>query len=268
MQESSTERQRRAWNVAAIQSAVAGIAVALTFFGSQPVTYGQQPATAMQTQLEHFEKQIRPLLAEQCFECHSVNAKKIEAGLLLDSRSGWLKGGDSGPAMVPGHADKSLAIEAIRYESFEMPPRGKMAADQIQLLTNWVNDGAPWPDEPEPVADTHRPEFDLQQRKSEHWVWQPIRDAPVPAVRDTAWIQDPLDAFLLADLETADLHPAAAADRTTLARRLYFDLIGLPPSPEEMQTFLTDESPQAIAHLVDRLLASPHFGERWGRHWL
>ena len=221
-------------------------------------------------QLEFFEKEVRPLLAEHCYSCHSVDAKKIQAGLLMDSRVSLLQGGDSGAAVVPGDVDGSLLIEAVRYESYEMPPKGKLPNEHIQTLERWVKMGSPWPKEPAPTAKAARPEFDLQQRKTEHWVWQPVATPAVPEVLDKSWPRDDLDHFVLAQLEATDakLEPAADADRSALMRRLYFDLIGLPPTPEQASAFLTDTSEAATATLVDDLLASPHFGERWGRHWL
>ncbi|MCA9062563.1 MAG: PSD1 domain-containing protein [Planctomycetaceae bacterium] len=219
-------------------------------------------------QLEHFEKHVRPLLAEHCYECHSIRAKKIEAELLLDSRQRILTGGESGPSIIPGNPDESLLIQAVRYESFEMPPSGRLKESEVKVLADWIAAGAPWPDEPEPTADVTRPQFDLRQRKAEHWAWQPMQSTTPPTVNDAAWAQSELDLYIQKDLEAAGLHPAAAADRGTVARRLYFDLIGLPPTPQQMDAFLSDSSPQAVAKLVDQLLASPHFGERWARHWL
>lgn len=218
--------------------------------------------------LEFFEKQVRPLFAKHCYSCHSVNAKKIQAGLLMDSRASLLKGGDSGEAIVPGDVDGSLLIEAVRYESYEMPPKGKLPAKDIQTLERWVKMGAPWPEEAAPTAETDRPDFDLQQRKAEHWVWQPVTSPTVPDVVDKSWPRDSLDNFVLAKLEDAELQPSRDADRSALMRRLYFDVIGLPPTPEQAAKFLADTSGNATARLVDELLGSPHFGERWGRHWL
>lgn len=219
-------------------------------------------------QIEFFEKGVRPLLVEHCYSCHSVKAKKLQAGFLMDSRTSLLKGGDSGAAIVPGDVDASLLIEAVRYESYEMPPKGKLPAKDIQTLERWVKMGAPWPKEEAPRAEAARPEFDLQQRRSDHWVWQPIQSPENPEVTDTQWPRDDLDHFLLAKLEGAQLQPSSDADRTALMRRLYFDLIGLPPAPEQAAAFLNNTSPLATEQLVDELLASPHFGERWGRHWL
>ena len=219
-------------------------------------------------QLEFFEKKVRPLLAKHCYECHSVKAKRLEASLLLDSRKGHIQGGDSGASVVPGDADGSLLIEAVRYESYEMPPKGKLPNEEIQTLVRWVNMGAPWPDEAAPTTDGIVEAFDLQKRKSEFWLWQPITDAEAPPVKDNTWARNDIDRHILADLEEAKLAPSRDADRTAILRRLYFDLIGLPPTPEEVEAFVADTKEGAIERVVDRLLESPHFGERWGRHWL
>lgn len=220
------------------------------------------------SQIEFFEREVRPLFAEHCYSCHSVNAKKIQAGLLMDSRASLLTGGDSGEAIVPGDVDGSLLIEAVRYESYEMPPKGKLPAKDVQTLERWVKMGAPWPKEAAPAAATDRPEFDLPQRKADHWVWQAVSSPAVPEVENHAWPRSHLDNFVLSKLEQAKLQPSADSDRSALMRRLYFDLIGLPPSPEQAARFLADNSEDATATLVDELLASKHFGERWGRHWL
>ena len=219
-------------------------------------------------QLEFFESKVRPLLVKHCYECHSVNAKRIEGKLLLDSRAAHLRGGDSGEAIVPGDADSSLLIEAVRYESFEMPPKGKLPNKDVETLVRWVNMGAPWPDEPTPTATAKREVFDLEQRQSEFWVWQPVADKGAPKVKDAAWSRNNIDRYILNRLEEAGLKPTQDADRTAILRRLYFDLTGLPPTPEEVAAFLADKDANAVDRVVDKLLASPHFGERWGRHWL
>ncbi|MCR9202397.1 MAG: PSD1 and planctomycete cytochrome C domain-containing protein [Planctomycetaceae bacterium] len=218
-------------------------------------------------QLEFFEQKVRPLLAEHCYSCHSVNAERLEAGLLLDSRAGHLTGGDSGAAVMPGDVD-SLLLEAVRYESYEMPPKGKLPAADIATLERWVSIGAPWPDEPAPVADAPQNTFDLQQRKSEFWVWQPVTDPSPPSPVAADWPQNDIDRFVLSRLEAANLQPAPAADKAAILRRLSFDLTGLPPTRQEIDDFLSDDRTDAVERVVDRLLASPHFGERWGRHWL
>lgn len=220
------------------------------------------------TQLEFFEKKVRPLLTEHCYSCHSVSADKLQAGLLMDSRAALLEGGDSGAAMAPGDVDGSLLIEAVRYESYEMPPNGKLPADDIETLERWVKMGAPWPEEAPPIAQDDAPSFMLQQRKADHWVWQPIKLPRVPTLANSAWPRDDVDRFVMARLEAAGLKPAGDADRSALLRRLYFDLTGLPPSLKQSADFLNDTSADATARLVDQLLDSPQFGERWGRHWL
>jgi Protein of unknown function (DUF1553)/Protein of unknown function (DUF1549)/Planctomycete cytochrome C len=226
----------------------------------------EQAATA--AQLEFFETAVRPLLARRCYSCHSVNAKKLQANLRVDSRGALLHGGDSGEAIVPGDVDGSLLIEAVRYDSYEMPPKGKLPPQEIQTLEQWVAMGAPWPTEDTPTANAIQPDFDLRKRVTEHWVWQPVRTPSIPDVINTKWPRNDLDRFVLARLDAADLQPATDTDRSALLRRLCFDLTGLPPTTQQSANFLHDDSPQATARLVDELLGSPHFGEHWGRHWL
>lgn len=218
--------------------------------------------------LEFFEKEVRPLLVQHCYQCHSEGAKRVEAKLWLDSREAHLRGGDSGAAIVPRDADASLLIESVRYESYEMPPTGQLAERDIETLVRWVNMGAPWPKEAAPTAGNDSEGFDLEKRKSEFWVWQPITNPDPPSVKDETWPRNDIDRHILARLENAGLKPPVDADRTAMLRRIYFDLIGLPPTPQEVEAFIADEDPQAIERAVDRLLQSRHFGERWGRHWL
>ncbi len=218
--------------------------------------------------IEFFEKQVRPLLVEHCYSCHSGSATKLQAGLRVDNRAALLSGGDSGPAIVPADVDGSIFIEAVRYESYEMPPKGKLADEEIQIFEKWVELGAPWPAGDVPSDTGAAPTFDLQQRKSEHWVWQAVASPPLPTVKAKSWPRTTADHFVLAKLEAAGLKPAGDVDRAALVRRLYFDLIGLPPTPQQLATALADDSPGATERLVDELLKSPHFGERWGRHWL
>ena len=226
------------------------------------------PPTA--ERLDFFERRVRPLLVEHCYACHSVDADRIEGNLWLDSRQGHLDGGDSGAAIVPGDAAASPLLEAVRYESYEMPPKGKLPDEAIRVFERWIEQGAAWPDEPPPSVRTERPVFDLDQRKAEHWAWQPITRPDVPSVSDASWPASDLDRFILAKLDEAGLQPAADADRAALLRRLSFDLVGLPPTPEQVDALLADPrgDDEAIAAVVDDLLASPHFGERWTRHWL
>jgi len=224
-------------------------------------------------QLEFFEKEVRPLLIEHCYGCHSAKAEKLQAGLRVDSRAALLKGGESGQAIVPGDVENSLLIGSVRYETYEMPPKGKLPAEDIEILERWVAMDAPWPTQEEPSdpateSSSIRPKFDLQKRKSEHWAWQPIQSTKIPEVSNKSWPRTELDNFILARLEDSNLTPAADAEKSALLRRLFLDLVGLPPTLEQAKQFLDDTSSQAIERLVDELLASPRFGERWGRHWL
>ena len=248
------------WSKPAIAWIAALIPLHASLFGKDA------PATAQG--IEFFEKEIRPLFAENCYKCHSVNAKRLEAGLMLDSLASQLKGGDSGPAIVPGNAEKSLLVKAVRYEDFEMPPKGKLPAGKVDALVKWINMGAPWPEEPAPVANKERRGFDLEGRQEAFWLWQPVAKADPPKVNNVNWPKNAIDRHILAGLEKAGLQPSTDADRSALLRRLSFDLIGLPPSAEEVEAFLADKSEGALGKAVDKLLASPHFGERWGRHWL
>jgi hypothetical protein len=219
--------------------------------------------------LEFFEKNVRPVLATHCFSCHSADAKKLKGGLRLDSRDAVLKGGDNGPAVVPGDVEKSRLLDALGYENVElqMPPKGKLPDDVIADLTAWVRMGAPWP--AEAASNTKAPKtFNIEERRSSHWAWRPVKPTDPPMVHDASWPRGSADRFILAALESKGLTPASPADRRSLIRRLTFDLIGLPPAPDDVEHFVKDTSPDAIEKVVDRLLASPHFGERWARHWL
>jgi hypothetical protein len=216
--------------------------------------------------IEFFEKKIRPVLVERCYECHSQGSPELMAGLLLDSREGVLKGGDSGAAVTPGDVEKSLILSAIRYEKFEMPPDGRLPPEVIKDFEEWVRMGAP--DPREPTADVvARSAIDFETAR-QFWSFQPPQRCEPPKTSNPAWVQRPIDAFVLARLEAEQLQPSPAADRRTLIRRLSFDLIGLPPSPEEVEAFVSDSSPEAYERLVEHLLGSPHLGERWARLWL
>ncbi len=218
---------------------------------------------------EFFEKQVRPLLSAKCFQCHSAKAEKLKAGLRVDSRHALLMGGDNGPAIVPGDPEASRLIRAVRYEDIklQMPPKARLAPAEVSVLTEWIARGALWPGgEATPAAAGSV--FNLEQRKAAHWAWRPVRPTTPPQVRQKEWPRTPVDAFILAGLEQRQIAPAPRAEKRALLRRANFDLIGLPPTPAEVEAFLADESPDAFARVVDRLLASPHFGERWARHWL
>lgn len=207
--------------------------------------------------VEFFQEHIHPILKARCYECHSHDSGKAKGGLVLDSRRGWQTGGGEGPAIVPGKPDESLLMEAVRYEGYEMPPEQQLPAGEIALLEKWIAIGAPDP------RDSKTPEID----PAKLWALQPIATPQVPPVADAQWPRDDLDAFILAKLEAAGLRPAIDADRSTLLRRVTFDLTGLPPTPEEIEAFVNDPSDRAYEKVVDRLLDSPAFGDHWARHW-
>jgi mono/diheme cytochrome c family protein len=204
-----------------------------------------------------FEKRIQPILKQRCYKCHSHESGKAKGGLVLDSRAGWQTGGSEGPAIVLGKPGESLLLQAVRYESYEMPPKGKLPDDEIALLAKWIAMGAPDP------RKSKDPKIDPKKL----WALQPIKKPAVPTVKDVKWRRDELDAFILASLEEEGLRPASDADRYTLLRRVTFDLTGLPPTPQEIESFINDQSDRAYENVVDRLLGSPGFGDHWARHW-
>src|SRR4051812_21665018 len=220
--------------------------------------------------VEFFEQRIRPVLADRCYKCHSAEAeqgKKLKGGLRLDTREGMLKGGESGkPAVVPGEIDHSLLIEAIRYKNqdLQMPPKGRLTDVQVADFVAWVKAGAP-----DPRGSTQGPgPLAARPDPKQFWSFQPVKDPPVPEVHDHSWVRTPVDAFVLARLEAKGLRPSPEADRRTLIRRASYDLTGLPPSANEVDAFVHDDALDAYDRLIDRLLASPRYGERWGRYWL
>jgi mono/diheme cytochrome c family protein len=215
-----------------------------------------------------FESKVRPILAAHCLECHGP--KKQESGLRLDSRQAVLAGGDSGErAIVPGDPQRSLLIQAVRHEGdYRMPPRGKLPEEAIAALTEWVQRGAPWPVSSQAAPPPASAAALVEEHRRSHWAYQPVLRPELPPVRQADWPRQRLDTLVLAGLEAAGLTPSPEADRRTLIRRLTFDLHGLPPTPHEVEAFVADPAPDALERLVDRLLASPRYGERWGRHWL
>ncbi len=217
---------------------------------------------------EHFEKHVRPLLVEKCYACHS-SATTAMGELRLDSREAIREGGSRGPALVAGDPQASLLLRAVSYTSLDlrMPPSGRLADDEIERLEAWIRMGAPDPrSEQAPAVVREDP---AQPASGEGW-WslRPVGHTRVPVVDDSSWVRNDIDRFVLARLESAGLAPSPQADRLTLLRRITFDLTGLPPAPEEIESFLADEAPGAYERVVERLLGSPHYGERWGRHWL
>jgi hypothetical protein len=222
--------------------------------------------------IAYFEKHIRPLLVKQCYSCHSLKSGESDGGLLLDSRAGWVAGGENGPTIVAGDVEASLLIRAIRHDDSElkMPPEKRLSGDEIRLLENWIKIGAPDPRDGRPTAQPLVDDPSDPVAGREHWAFRPLQRPapPVVANSNAAWVSRPVDSFVLAQLEEAGLSPAATADRGTLARRVTIQLTGLPPTPQELAAFLLDDRHDAYERLVDRLISSPRFGEQWGRHWL
>ncbi len=229
-------------------------------------------ALADQAKIEFFEEKIRPVLARNCYECHSAKAKKLKAELYLDRKAGWAKGGESGPALTPGKPAESLLLSAIRYEDndLRMPPDKKLSKEVVADFEKWIAMGAPDPRDAamEEVTESSGPKAKSLKEGRNFWAFHPLDSPPSPTVIDERWAQDELDRFVLARLEEKNLKPAPLADKPTLLRRLYFDLTGLPPNVGQIEAFVGDDSPDAYVKVVDELLASPRFGERWGRHWL
>ena len=217
--------------------------------------------------LAFYERDVLPILKANCFKCHADG--KAKGGLSLATREAILKGGDLGPAVSLDKPEDSTLLAALHYKNgLEMPPSGKLKPDQIELLTKWVKAGLPMKDAVAVAPKVEHKGGVVTPESREYWAFQPVRRPPVPAVKDAAWVVNPIDAFILSKLEAKGFQPAAPADRVALARRLYYDLIGLPPTPEEVDAFVNDSSDRAYETLVDKLLASPHYGEKWGRHWL
>jgi mono/diheme cytochrome c family protein len=215
---------------------------------------------------EYFETKVRPIFANVCSNCHGDTAT---SGLRVDSRESLLKGGTRGPAIVPNDADKSLMIQAVRQTGdLKMPKGGKLSPEEVQSLTEWVKMGAPWPKSKPTIAASSGPQFKISPAQRAFWSFQPLKMPATPTLKNAHWAKTAIDRFVLAQLEAQGIPPAPQADRRTLLRRATFDLTGLPPTPAEIEAFEKDKSPNAFEKVVDRLLASPRYGERWGRHWL
>ena len=242
--------------------------------GDSPIIAAQpdsSPAPISKDDVEFFEKSIRPVLVEKCYGCHSAQAKELKGELRLDSRQGIAKGGESGAVITGRDPDQSRLIQAIRWTDpdFRMPPSGKLSAEQIASLERWVRLGAPDPRDaaatPTPAAGTKQ--IDLEQGRK-WWAFQPVEAQDVTVNDDAGWTKTKVDRFILAKLQENHLEPSPAADRAVLIRRAYLDLTGLRPTYEQVEAFIKDDSPDAYQRVVEKLLASPHYGERWGRYWL
>ncbi len=232
----------------------------------------EAPAAPSPEGLEFFEKKIRPLFVAHCNECHSAESSEPEGNLRLDTAAGWRRGGTGGPAIVPGDPDASLLMRAVRYKDSElqMPPENKLSDAEIDVLAQWIKMGAPDPrqgGEEGPASPRKLVGLSIAEGK-EFWAFRPVVRPELPPVREMSLVATPVDRFVIAALEEKGLAPTAAASRAVLIRRAYFDLTGLPPTPEQVDRFVNDPSPDAFATVVDELLDSPAYGERWGRHWL
>ncbi len=230
------------------------------------VCFAESPSQDAE-RLAFFERKVRPLLSEHCFECHSSKAKTVHGGLRLDDAASIRKGGDSGEVVVAGKPNESLLIETVRYDSdIQMPPKGKLTDREIEVLEEWIRSNAIFPDPTEPVAGASG-EVDYESGR-QFWAFQPVRVQPLPLIVNTDWPRSRIDAFVLEAMERHGLSPSPAADRVTLIRRLAFDLTGLPPTAQDVDDFVHDDSPDAYRKLVDRYLDSPLYGEKWARWWL
>ena len=219
-------------------------------------------------ELEFFEKKVRPVLVGRCYDCHSAESK-IKGGLRLDSRKGVQAGGDSGVVIIAGKPDQSPLIEAVRYHNrdLQMPPKNRLPAEEIEILERWVMSGAPDPRIEKSGAPEKVTGLSLEEGRT-FWSFQPLANPKIPEVKLNERVKNPIDAFILSELEKKKITPAPPTDKRTLIRRVTQNLIGLPPTPKEIENFLADDSPDAYEKVIERLLASPHYGIRWGRHWL
>jgi cytochrome c553 len=244
------------------------ISIALIVFGfSSSNSYAQ---AVTKEGIVFFEKSVRPLFAKHCYKCHSSSKGEDKGGLILDSQAGWMEGGDSGPAIVPGNLSESILIEAIEQKDpdFAMPPKYKLSSSEIEDLKKWISMGAPDPRDGTPVKPTPS-KINIAEGRN-FWSFQSAKASTLPDVSDKNWINDPIDRYILDKQASEQLIPVADADRATLIRRITYDVIGLPPTPQEIRDFVNDPASVQLAleKVVNRLLSSKHFGERWGRHWL
>jgi Protein of unknown function (DUF1553)/Protein of unknown function (DUF1549)/Planctomycete cytochrome C len=260
MPQESTAMQPRARLLLAFMLTIVSPALA-----AAPVRAGQRDEAA---RVEFFERRIRPLLVNNCYNCHSANTNS-QGGLRVDDRNGLLVGGGRGAAVVPGQPQKSLLVQAVghTHKTLKMPPKKQLSAEDVADLTLWIKEGAAWPAEKLP-ASLGKNKAKYAQLRKDHWAWQPLQHPQPPQVKDTAWPRGDVDRFVLARLEDRGVRPVKDADRMALIRRVTFDLTGLPPAPEAVEAFVRDSAQDAFEKVVDRLLASSAYGERWGRHWL
>jgi len=263
------------WGQGGLCDLASATALVIALAGASPARAGDadkpvKPFTP--GQVRFYETEVRPILKAHCLKCHG-EGPKIRGGFRLDTRAAVLRGGDLGPAVSLTEPDQSRLLEAIRYEDLEMPPAGKLSVREIDILTRWVKDGLPWTADSKaavsvPPIERLPAKTGAPRATREAWSFRPVRRPALPVVKNREWCRGPIDVFLLSRLEAEGLKPSPAADRVTLIRRLTYDLTGLPPTPQEVDAFLADGATGAYERLVDRLLASSHYGEKWGRHWL
>ncbi|MBN8628969.1 MAG: DUF1549 domain-containing protein, partial [Planctomycetes bacterium] len=234
--------------------------------GDEPSTWAAEPVKPAAVD---YQRDVQPILTKYCVACHG--AKKAESDLRLDSGAALKAGGYSGSPVVAHKSAESILIQVVtgKGDLSSMPPKGdKLSAAEVAVLARWIDAGAPLPQTITDAPNSVSGKLAIDPKKADHWAYKPIKVTAPPAVKNAAWVRNPIDGYILAKLEAAGLAPSPEADKAVLIRRLYLDLVGLPPSPAEVDEFLFDNKPGAYERLVDRLLASPHFGERWGRHWL
>jgi hypothetical protein len=241
---------------------------AVLALGTLALAWGQtlSATEVIKQQIEFYETKILPVLADKCYKCHSGAEDKLKGSLSLETKEAMLKGGDTGPSVVPGSPEKSLLIKAIAYADpdMQMPPKEKLPSSVVADFVVWIKMGAPVPQtEGVKTAKSYK-----NANAANHWAFKPVKKSPVPSVQNTSWPQNDIDKFILAKLEAKNMAPNKAADKRTLLRRATIDLTGLAPTPKEVEDFLDDESPKAFEKVINRLLASPQYGERWGRFWL
>ena len=260
-----------------IVSWVAALLTMLLFVGNAPAQEQQEsptPSTPTLTEaqaIEFYRQQVKPIIKEHCFECHADDPEDLQGGFAITSHASIVRGGDSGAAVDLQDVPESILLKAINYDIWEMPPSGKMSAQEIDVLTKWVKLGLPFDpaDERDLTASgDHSSEPQVNEETKRWWSFQPVARPELPEVDNQGWARSPIDQFVLKRLNEAGLKPAPQASKQTLVRRAYYDLLGLPPTPQQVEAFVNDQDPQAFEKLVDQLLESPHYGEKWGRHWL
>lgn len=220
--------------------------------------------------IKFYKDKVKPILKESCFECHGDDPEDLQGSLALTSRASILRGGDSGPAVDSNSPNESLLLKVINYEIYEMPPSGKLEEEKIRILSHWVKLGMPFApgDEKDLVAGEHSKVPQVNEESKKWWAFQKVKKPRPPEVKNKAWPKSEIDNFILSKLESVSLTPAEPASRESLVRRAYYDLIGLPPTSDQVSAFVSSTEPDAYAKLIDELLESPHYGEKWGRHWL